>query len=118
MDPTYMLFCQLAEIAGMNMISEGLGSILLMVVAFKYISSEEGVSAIVNRRLSGDSYRYLNSGNLTNLLICRDDGNFTFIVSERRCVKNQELINGIFFHCSVAGSFATSLRLKNVIITY
>ena len=97
MDPTYMLFCELAEIAGMNMISRGLGSILLMVVAFKHISSEEGVPSIVNRRLSGDSYWYLNSGNPTTFLICSDGGNFTFIVSERRCVKNQELINGIFF---------------------
>ena len=82
---------------GLDMTSSGLGSVLLMVVVtLKLIASEEGVPAIVHRRLSGDTYRYLNSGNLTDLSICHDDGNLTFIVSERRCVKNQELIKGIF----------------------
>ena len=78
------------------MISRGLGSVLLMVVIVKLTASEEGVPAIVNRRLSGDTYQYLNSGNLTDLYICSDDDNLTFVVSERRCIKNQELINGIF----------------------
>lgn len=82
---------------GLDTTSRGLGSVLLMVVVtLKLIASEEGVPAIVHRRLSGDTYQYLNSGNLTDLSICRDDDNLTFIVSERRCVKNQELINGIY----------------------
>ena len=81
---------------GPDMTSSGLGSVLLLVVVtLKLIASEKGVPAIVHRRLSGDTYQYLNSGNLTDLSICHDDGNL-IIVSERRCVKNQELIKGIF----------------------
>ena len=84
-------------VIGLVTTSRGLGSVLLMViVAVKLTESEGGVPAIVNRRLSGDTYRYLNSGNLTDLSICSDDGNLTFNVSEKSCVKNQELINGTF----------------------
>ena len=51
--------------------------------------SDVDVPVRVNRRISGDIY-YSNN----NSLACNDDDNITFLVSERRCVKNEELFNG------------------------
>ena len=45
----------------------------------------------VSRRLSGDSYGVYNSSELS---VCHDGGNLTFLVSERRCINNEELFNG------------------------
>ena len=63
----------------------------LFCILASHIVSNVTVPVRVTRRLTGDIYY----DNLSNYYICRDDDNLTFLVSERRCVKNQELLNGI-----------------------
>ena len=65
---------------------------LFRVLASHIIVSDGNVTTApvrVTRRLTGDIY-YVS---LSSYYICHDDDNFTFLVSERRCVKNQELFN-------------------------
>ena len=57
----------------------------------------------VNRQLSGDSYTAYNSPSKGST--CHDDNNLTLLVSERRCVKNEELFNGKY------SMLKTSLRI-------
>ena len=57
----------------------------------KVIATEEGIPETVNRRQSGDIYTHYNS---SSTFACRDDINLTYLVSEGRCVKNQQLIRG------------------------
>ena len=52
--------------------------------------SDVDVPVRVGRRISGDIY-YVTSSSYS---ICHDNDNVTFLVSERRCVKNQDLFNG------------------------
>ena len=60
----------------------------LFCVLVSYITAV-GVPVSVIRRVTGDIY-YVTS---SNYFICHDD-DVTFLVSERRCVRNQELFNG------------------------
>ena len=53
---------------------------------------ENSVLHSVNRRLSGDIIYTLP--NSTVHFSCSDGDNVTFLVSERRCVNNEELFNG------------------------
>ena len=53
--------------------------------------TEDDIPVLVTRRLSGDFYMNYNSSEYYS---CHDD-NLTFLVSERICVKDQELIDGI-----------------------
>ena len=47
---------------------------------------------VVNRRIAHDTYLCFNA---TELSTCKDDDdNTTYLVSERRCVKDQELFGG------------------------
>ena len=72
----------------MNLIAKGLRVLLLVTIASKFVASEENIPVLVSRRLSGDSYQYLNN----DFPVCRD--NLTYLVSEDRCVNDQELFNG------------------------
>ena len=45
----------------------------------------------VHRRLGGDSFQVLDP---SDQLLCHDDNNLTYLVHERRCVKDQELFSG------------------------
>ena len=67
--------------------------IILVSVLSSVVLSEEEKSMVqsVNRRLSGDIYNVFNS---TVHFACSDGGNLTFLVSEKRCVNNEELFNG------------------------
>ena len=60
------------------------------------LHSEEENSMVysVSRRLSGDVYNTITLSNSTGHFICSGDGNLTFLVSERRCVNNEEFFNG------------------------
>ena len=53
---------------------------------------EGSLPVSVFRRYRGDSFETIDSSGLSN--ICRDDNNLTYLVSEGRCVKNQELLHG------------------------
>ena len=56
------------------------------------MSDLEGrVPLLVNRRIMFDTYVCANTGNLMD---CQADANTTYLVSERRCVKDQELLGG------------------------
>jgi hypothetical protein len=57
------------------------------------IDSDDKLNLPVNvtRRVGGDMYTYATS---TIFFTCHDDNNLTFLVSEKRCVKNEELLNG------------------------
>lgn len=68
---------------------------LFVVVTFVCVvcmsDCNEDIPELVYRRLSGDSYSFYNSTHEQS--ICRDDNNLTYLVNERKCVKNQELLN-------------------------
>ena len=63
---------------------------IVIMIMFKFIVSEERIPETVSRRQSGDIYTHYNS---SSTFACRDDNNLTYLVSEGRCVKNQQLIN-------------------------
>ena len=66
--------------------------ILVSSLSFVHVVLQEEVVESVARRFSGDSYTLSNT---TGQRICHDDGNLTLLVDERRCIKNEELFNGI-----------------------
>ena len=70
---------------------KGADLVLLVVVTSELVTSEELIPVSVTRRLGGDSFHVLNS---SDPLLCGDDNNLTYLVHERRCVKNQELFSG------------------------
>ena len=77
-------------------------AIILKVVALMCLvstlvcsdDSEVEIPEIISRRLSDDVV-FFRSGHVK---ICNLYDNHTYMVDERRCVSNQELINGIFLH--------------------
>ena len=64
--------------------------VTLAVGLSTFVTCEEGIPVSVYRRLSGDTYWYLNSSRHS---VCHDDNNLTYLVNERTCVKNQELFS-------------------------
>ena len=73
------------------------GAALFKTIAFMYligtlVCSEIEIPENITRRSSNDIV-YFRSGYHES---CNLDDNFTYIVDERRCESNQELINGIF----------------------
>ena len=71
----------------------------VFVVWILPVVTEVEIPGWVWRRLCNDHYNYSNS--LTNEsaeLVCGDVKNIsiTYLVSERQCVKNQELFDGIY----------------------
>ena len=64
--------------------------ILMAISVTKLFASEDGIPVLVNRRPSGDTFQPFNE----SLSVCSDEQNVTYLVSERRCVKNQELYRG------------------------
>ena len=80
----------------MRLISRGLKVIMLVTIASKFIvvASEENIHVRVNRRLHGDIY-YLS----TTFHSCPT--NLSYLVSEDRCVEDQELFSGnAHNHCN------------------
>ena len=86
----------------------------LFCILASHIVSDINVPVRVKRRLTGDIYY----DNLTNFYICHDDDNLTFLVSERRCVKNQELLNGIIFVSLVSNNWADRYECKLIFYCY
>ena len=77
----------------MNMGVCCLSCIILVSTLSSIVLSKEENSIVysVNRRLSGDIYTL---SNLTGHIVCSEDGSPTFLVSEKRCVNNEEFFNG------------------------
>ena len=72
----------------------GLCSLIIMILFSLSLAVIENQTPIsVTRRLSGDLYTNFNGSIHEN---CPDD-NHTFLVSERICVKDQELISGMYY---------------------
>ena len=65
---------------------------LLILVRLSSFVALDGTVLSVSRRLTGDTYT-LTHNNSHIQIICLDS-NLTFLVSERRCVENEELFNG------------------------
>ena len=77
-----------------SLIDRGLRVIVLVTIASNLMASEENIPVEVTRRLSGDIY-YLNT------IVHSCQGNSSYLVSEDRCVENQELFNGnTCSHCN------------------
>ena len=74
----------------------------LVLLKFCILASHivSNVPATVTRRLTGDIFY----DNLSNNYIYRDDNKLIILVSERRYVKNQELLNGIINFESLIGN--------------
>ena len=72
--------------------------VTLVVGLSEFVICEEGIPVSVHRRLGGDTYWYLNS---SDPFLCRDDKNLTYLVNERRCMKNQELFTDSGKHYSL-----------------
>ena len=68
--------------------------ILIIALLFRVFASHvvSDVTVTISRRLSGDIITYNISGS-TSHITCNED-NPTFLVSDKRCVKNQDLIRG------------------------
>ena len=73
--------------------SKGILLVLLTVYLSLLTASDrdEQVPVVVNRRAMFDTYLCFNE---TELSSCQADDNTTYLVSERRCVKDQELFGG------------------------
>ena len=52
---------------------------------------QEGIPELVNRRSLLVIYNLYGSG---DSVLCNEGNNFTYIVDERRCVDQQQLLNG------------------------
>jgi hypothetical protein len=73
----------------MSLIGRGVRVLVLVSIASNLIlASEENIPVQVSRRLNHDIYWY-SSGMFE---VCQD--NQTYLVSEDRCVNNQEFFNG------------------------
>ena len=69
--------------------------ILVSALSSVALSEEENsMIELVNRRLSGDICNTITVSNSTGHCACSDGGNFTFLVSERRCINNEDFFNG------------------------
>ena len=70
-----------------------LGTIFLSCFGSIVLETNGANSQIVtvSRRLTGDSITF-SSG---DRILCNIDDNLTYLVSERQCVRNQGLLNGI-----------------------
>ena len=74
------------------------GSKLILIIALlfcvfaSHVVSDVTVPVMINRRLSGDIMSYNISGS-TSHYSCDDDSP-NLLVSDKRCVKNQDLISG------------------------
>ena len=91
----------------MSLIDRGVRVLVLVSIASNVIlASEENIPVQVNRRLDGDIYWY----SLTSTIfeVCQD--NLTYLVSEDRCVNDQELFNGS------ADTASITLRLLIIIL--
>ena len=65
-------------------------SLFCIILASLIASDVNNVPVSVTRRIGGDIY-YVTS---TSHFVCNNDNNVTFLVSENRCIKNEELLNG------------------------
>ena len=74
------------------MLRRKLVSLMIVVTLMQSVDCalEEGIAEVVNRRFS-DIYRLHGSG---ESISCNEGNNFTYIVDERRCVDQQQLLNG------------------------
>ena len=71
--------------------------ILVSALISVALSKEENsIVYLVSRRLSGDIYNTITVSYSTGHMVCSNDGtgNLTFLVSEKRCIDNEELFNG------------------------
>ena len=71
-----------------------LGTIFLSCfgsIVLKTNGADSRIPVTVSRRLTGDNITF-SSG---NQILCNIDDNLTYLVSERQCVRNQGLLNGI-----------------------
>ena len=71
--------------------------ILILVSALNSVALSEKEKSIVysvSRRLSGDVYNTITVSNSTAHFACSYGVNPTFLISERRCVNNEEFFNG------------------------
>ena len=66
----------------------GLSVIMILTCTLEMAGSHE-TPEVVNRRDVGDTYQL--SGSSTE--VCNEGNNLTYLVSEQRCVRNQELLN-------------------------
>ena len=73
----------------------GLSVIMILVCILEMAGSE--IPEVVNRRDGGDIYQLLFS---TGFETCSEGNNLTYLVSERKCVRNQELLNERGWPCS------------------
>ena len=65
----------------------GLSVIMILACILEIAGSE--APEVVNRRDSGDTYQLSAS----STKVCNEGNNLTYLVSEQRCVRNQELLN-------------------------
>ena len=73
----------------MSLIGRGVRVIILVSIASNLmLASETNIPVRVSRRLTGDIYQYFNFPHQ----VCQD--NLTYLVSEDRCVNDEELFNG------------------------
>ena len=54
--------------------------------------SEEGIPELITRRQTGDVYRYYTNSEV--LFLCGEGTNLTYLVHERQCVDEEQLLNG------------------------
>lgn len=65
--------------------------IMTLVYVLDILNGSE-IPEVVSRRDSGDTYQ-LSISIEERMVICNEDNNLTYLVSEQQCVRNQELLN-------------------------
>ena len=87
-------------------------SLLAVILCTMDCIAEEVIPAeLVTRRPSGDVYRNYNSN---VAFLCSEGNNLTFLIDERQCVDQQQLLNGrvvILNYLSIANTMSTGHRL-------
>ena len=71
-----------------------LGTIVLSCfgsIVLETNGADSRIPVTVNRRPTGDIITLSSE----NTILCNNDDNLTYLVSERQCVRNQGLLNGI-----------------------
>ena len=66
----------------------GLSVIMILACTLEIAGSE--APEVVNRREVGDTYQLSGPSSIE---VCNEGDNLTYLVSEQRCMRNQELLN-------------------------
>lgn len=73
------------------LITSGCVTVVIVVSTLAHAQSMENVPVEVNRTLQADFYRHYRNN---SSLVCAEGDTSTYMVADRECINNQELLRG------------------------